>query len=134
MAGWSTWLAGDEPFESLVGPFYLREEPDGTTRCAVLTEPRHLNAGGALHGGFLMTFADFALFALARQHLDGYGVTVSCHCDFLAPGRSGELLEATGHVVHPARSLLFVRGTIRQGPKAILSFSGIVKRVGAAKP
>lgn len=129
MAGWSTWLYGDDPFETLAGPFYLRDEPDGSTRCAVMAEARHANAGGALHGGFLMTFADYALFAIARHKLHGPAVTVSCHCDFLNAAVPGQLLEASGEVVRAARSLVFVRGLAVQGGTAVLAFSGIVKRI-----
>lgn len=132
MAGWSTWLYGDDPFETLAGPFYLRDDPDGATRCAVMPEARHANAGGALHGGFLMTFVDYALFAIARGDLQGVGVTVSCHTDFLAAARPGERLEATGQVVRAARSLLFVRGLVVQGSTTVASFSGIVKRMRPA--
>lgn len=129
--GWCTWLYGDEPFETLTGPFHLRDEPDGTTRCGVLPEARHTNATGVLHGGFLMTFADFAMFAIARKELPGFAVTVSAHSDFVGAGRAGELLEATGEVVRATRSLVFVRGMMSQGATTVMTFSGVLKRRGA---
>jgi len=129
-AGWSTWMWGAEPYESMVGPFYLREEQDGTTRCAIMPEARHTNSAGAMHGGFLATLADFALFAIARKELKGPGVTVSLQTDFVAPGWPGELLEVTGDVVHSTRTLIFVRGVISQKGTPVAAFHGLLKRLG----
>jgi uncharacterized protein (TIGR00369 family) len=131
-AGWSTWMWGADPYEVMVGPFYLREEPNGATRCAILPETRHTNSGGALHGGFLATLADFALFALARKQLRGPAVTVSLQTDYVAPGWPGELLEATGEVIHTTRSMLFVRGVITQKGTPVASFHGLLKRLNVA--
>ena len=65
-AGWHTWP--NEPFEhDAAGPFYLREDENGKMVAAFRAERKHMNAGGVVHGGALMTFADFALFALAAR-------------------------------------------------------------------
>ena len=62
-AGWSTWP--NEPFEhDTAGPFYLKQEDDGSMVAAFRAERKHMNAGGVVHGGALMTFADFALFEI----------------------------------------------------------------------
>ncbi|MEO1189218.1 MAG: PaaI family thioesterase, partial [Pseudomonadota bacterium] len=65
-AGWHTWPG--EPFEhDTAGPFYMRQDEDGGMVAAFRAERKHMNAGGVVHGGALMTFADFALFALAHS-------------------------------------------------------------------
>ena len=68
-AGWLHWP--DDPYETRSGPFYVRHDEDGLTRCAFRVAPHHLNAGGVIHGGCLMTFADMVLFALAWRELSG---------------------------------------------------------------
>lgn len=126
--GFRTW--GDiDPFEALVGPFYYKRDADGSYRSAFVSERRHLNAGGMLHGGLLMSFADFALFVTAKDHLDdGMAVTVGFNSEFVAAGRQDTLIEATGEVTRATRSLLFVRGKIFSGDQTILTFSGILKK------
>ena len=55
-AGWQTYdLHGT--FDQVVGPFYFKPDPDGQMRCAFRAEPKHMNAGGRMHGGCLMTFS-----------------------------------------------------------------------------
>ena len=66
-AGWITWGAGSDPFETANGPFCFKIE-NGTARCAFQPRREHLNGGGAVHGGALMRFADFALFSIATAH------------------------------------------------------------------
>ncbi|MFC4347851.1 PaaI family thioesterase [Kordiimonas lipolytica] len=127
--GYSTW--GDvDPFEDLVGPFYLKDNGDGTNRAAFVAErARHCNNGGMLHGGLLMSFGDFALFAIAKEVLEGSGVTVAFNGEFVSAGQPGDLIEATGEITRNTRSLIFVRGKIFTGDRTIMSFSGIIKKV-----
>lgn len=127
-AGWFTWP--DEPFEhDTAGPFYIRKEDDGNYVAAFRAQRKHMNAGGVVHGGALMTFADFALFALAHSDDDdGYGVTVAFTAEFLAGAKEGELIEARGEVMGGGRSITFVRGVVTGDGKPVLNFSGTIKK------
>ncbi len=126
--GWFTW--DREPFEyQLVGPFYFRVDEQGPV-CAFRAEHKHMNAGGVIHGGCLMAFADFALFGIAHDHFDeNYGVTVSFASEFLSGAREGELIEARGDVLRAGKSLIFVRGLMTADDRACLNFSGTIKRL-----
>lgn len=122
----------EDPFEDLVGPFGYKIE-DGRICFAFQADGRHRNTGGTLHGGILMTFADFALCLTAVWDQPGERcVTVSCHNEFVAAGRPGDLIEASGEVVRRTRSLAFVRGQLVAGGRVLLTYSGIVKRLPAA--
>ena len=68
-AGWTHWA--HDPFESRSGPFYYRTEENDEIVCAFRAEDRHMNGAGFMHGGCLMTFADFALFGIATRELGG---------------------------------------------------------------
>ncbi len=132
-AGWSTW-SGQDAFEDMTGPFLFREHTDGSVRCAFRAAAKHMNGGGFMHGGCLLTFADFCLFAVShparvRAGRDGPAVTVSLNGEFVGPARAGELIEAAGEVVRMGASLLFVRGLVVTGPRPLLNFSGVVKQV-----
>jgi len=132
-AGWWTWT-GSDAYEDLTGPFYFREEEGSKVRCAFRAEKKHMNGGHALHGGAMLTFADFCLFAIshpvrrANGDLDHH-VTVSLNGDFVGPAYVGDLVEATGEVVRAGGSLSFIRGLIETSGKPMMTFSGVVKRV-----
>ena len=96
---------------------------------AFRAQRKHMNAGGVVHGGALMTFADFALFALAHNsENDGYGVTVAFTSEFLSGALEGELIEARGEVMGGGRSITFVRGVITGDGRPVLNFSGTIKK------
>jgi len=127
-AGWTRFE--DEVFQSLIGPFYARKA-DGQAVCAFRAERRHMNIGGRMHGGCLMAFADFALFMIARDGLEGGTVvTVTLDNQLLAGVREGELGEGHGEVTRTGASLIFARGELTSGGKAVLTFSGVIKRTG----
>jgi uncharacterized protein (TIGR00369 family) len=128
-AGWWYWGEGD-PFEAQSGPFFFKEEDGGTIRCAFRAETKHMNGGGFMHGGCMMTFADFALFALAWRDLDGsHAVTVSLNSEFISSGAVGDLVEATGEVVKAGGSLIFLRGMLTTAGRPLMSFSGVIKKI-----
>ena len=119
-----------DPFEELVGPLCFKEDADGRLRFAFEAAPHHANTSGQIHGGMLMTFADFALCMAATHGLPGERcVTVSLSCEFTAAGQVGDFVESTAEVVRRARSLTFVRGLITAGDRTLLSYSAIVKRL-----
>ena len=124
----------DDPFEDHVGPLGYKVV-DGTISFAFQADERHSNTGGTLHGGMLMTFADFALCLTATWDQPGEKcITVSCNSEFVSAGHPGELIEATGEVVRRTRSLTFVRGQIFTGARMLLTYSAIVKRIPVGHP
>lgn len=128
-AGWRTW-SGMDPFEDQSGPFYFREDEDGRITSAFRAEKKHMNGGGFMHGGCMMTFADFSLFAIGWRALaDSRAVTVSLNGEFIGPARPGDLITATGEVIKAGGSLLFIRGLVSTGTGPMLNFSGVVKKI-----
>lgn len=125
--GWSTWE--EEPFEhETAGPFYFRVDEKGPV-AAFRAERKHMNAGGVMHGGCLMTFADFSLFAIAHDGMEGeYGVTVAFTAEFLDGALVGEYIEARGEVLRKGGSLTFVRGLVTANGRPCLNFSGTIKK------
>lgn len=127
-AGWSCYPGGD-PFEDLAGPFYFKIDADGRPVCAFRAERKHLNGGGFLHGGCVMTFADFSLFVIARDAIVGSPcVTATFNCELVGTAFEGDLVECRGEVVKPGRSMVFVRGLITCRDEPIASFSSVLKK------
>ena len=127
-AGWYHW--NHDPFETRSGPFFMRREDDGTYVSAFRAEHRHMNGAGFMHGGCLMTFADFALFAIATDELrESKAVTMNLSSDFLGSARPGALMEARGEVTRGGGKTIFVRGLITGDGEPCLSFTGIIRRL-----
>lgn len=131
-AGWYHWEPVDD-FEEHAGPFYCQPEgegPDAPVVCGFMPEAKNRNGGGNIHGGALMTFADYALFMIAGgMSTSVHGVTVTMNCEFVGGAEPGKLLTARGEVVRAGGSLVFVRGLISEGERAVLAFSGTIKRL-----
>ena len=131
-AGWSTWSAGADPYETSIGPFCFKVQ-DGRALSAFQPRPEHLNGGGSIHGGALMSFADFSLFSIAHNTLrDVKAVTLTCNCEFLAAGDLKGIVESSGDVLRETRSLIFVRGIVTQRSQPLLAFSGTLKKINTA--
>ena len=74
LARYSLFVPSD-PFEDHSGPFYFRISGDarraGAVHCVLPTLPRQANYAGAVHGGAILTFADYALCLVAGRAADG---------------------------------------------------------------
>ncbi len=126
-AGWYHWEPVDS-FEELAGPFYCKPEGEAIL-CGFLPEAKNCNGGGSIHGGALMTFADYALFMIAGgMETAVHGVTVTMNSEFVDAAQPGRMLLARGEVVRAGGSLVFVRGIISDEDRAVLSFSATIKR------
>ena len=137
LKGWTQW-GFDEPFEDHAGPFFMKiADKGGEHLSAFLCEKRHLNGGNFLHGGMLMSFADYALFVIAHDELSDhdYSVTISCQTEFLKSAAPlGELVYAKGYVTRNTRSMVFVRGEIfTEDKQTLATFSVILKKSATRK-
>ena len=129
-AGWSHYPGGD-PYEDLAGPFYCRTDEKGRAVCAFRAEKKHMNGGMFMHGGCVMTFADFSLFWIARDAIEGVrSVTATFNGEFVGSVPEGARVECTGEVVKAGRSMVFVRGLITTGEEPVMSFSAVIKKTG----
>ena len=131
-AGWTYWHG--DPFEDRAGPFYEKQLEDGSTMVAFRAEQRHMNGAGFMHGGCMMTFADGALFSIARKELeDSHAVTLSLSGDFLEPVYEGSLVEARGEVVRGGGKTIIVTGLVTADGKPAFRFNGIIRKIGRRK-
>lgn len=126
-----------DPAEIRIGPFFRKTSGDRVVTVLRITAD-HCNSMGVVHGGVLMTFADYTLseVALHGGEPGEHCLTISFDAQFIAGGRQGELLHGEADVIRRTRTLTFVRGLIhaeRDGARVeLLAFSGVGKRVRAA--
>lgn len=124
-AGWVR--RGINEFVSVVGPLWARTE-DGETRYGFLAEGRHLNGGGVVHGGMVMTFADQALGEAAWAANGGrQQVTIQLDTHFISGIKEGDFVEARCRVVRHTRSIMFLAGELTVADRIVATASGVWK-------
>ena len=84
------------PFLDHNGPFFYREEDDGTFVVGLRIRPKHANARGGAHGGLLMTMCDIALgYRTTRSQTPSPMLTTaSVTTDFAGGAKVGDWVEA----------------------------------------
>jgi uncharacterized protein (TIGR00369 family) len=127
-AGWVLQSHRDT-FSGHAGPFYFRDTADKRPGVGFLSQARHANAGGMIHGGALLTLADMSLWDICRRAAGPFNaVTLTLSSEFIAPGPIGRFIHASGEAVRIGKSIMFARGEVRCGEAVLLTFSGALKR------
>lgn len=128
---WDGWTEmTDDGFIGLVGPFFWRRDGE-QLRLRFPTADKHRNRRGVLQGGALMTFADRALGAAAREGR-ATEVSATMHLDvhFLAAVQIGEVVEAAPVVTRVTGKTVFLRADLTVGTRVVGMATGIWKRLG----
>jgi len=124
--GWEKMT--DSGFPEAIGAFWTRREGETGRAYGVLTEPRHNNGRGVVHGGILASIMDHALGKTVREAVRPLRcATIQLDLHYLAPVMPGDFVEARGEIVRKTRSVVFVRGHLTVGGRQVLSASGIWK-------
>lgn len=124
-------LRDESGFGRLIGPLHVRKPKEGRSFAwGFRAVEKHLNPGGVVHGGMLVTFADqcfgaLAYFAAGKKPCS----TIDLSASFVAPGRPGDWIECTGAVSRVTRELVFVTGRVTAGERTLVDLKGIWKRL-----
>lgn len=123
--GWQKLDPGS--FVEIVGQIYFKRDGDAI-RYGFITEPRHRNRRGVLHGGVLAAFADRTLALAGRRVNDELPqATIELSIRFVDAIHEGEFVEAIPEVVRKTRSIIFVRGTLMAGSRIVATADGVWK-------
>jgi len=116
-------------FNKYVGPLYrLAGGEESATRFAFEVTEKHMNAADTAHGGMLMAFADVSMSHTTRQVAKAKSCsTVSLTCDFLSPGRLGDLIESRVRVTRCTRTMVFMSAEISADDRLLMTASGVWK-------
>ncbi len=117
------------PFSDLLGNEVI-EWHDGFARIGLVLRPHHLNRGGIVHGGVLMSLLDDC-GAAAGVWSDPPGqrrsVTVTLTCQFTGRAREGRLIGSASVVSH-GRSTYFSRSEVHDETGQLLAFGSSTHR------
>lgn len=128
-AGWRPLPA--DGFAGHAGPVLYKPGDGGEPPVfAMLTDGRHTNIHGIVHGGALMTFADTGL-GITVWETSGRKpcVTVQFGFQFLDAVHPGEFVELDAEVLRRSSSVVFMRGTLRCGTRRVASAEGVWKLI-----
>lgn len=125
-AGWVP-NRSEDGLMALVGPFWTKPDSGGRLH-GFLTEARHLNVNGVVHGGMIMTFADHSL-ALASLALTGgrKQATIQLDTQFLEAVQAGEFVVAECRALRQGGSLMFMNAELTVDGCAVAVASGLWK-------
>ena len=130
--GWLSWPNIPEgSFAAATGKMLFRPDGPGRGLVRMFPDERHMNMGGSIHGGAVMSFIDMALFGGGRCAgvAEGHYVTLDLTTHFIARGRAGLPLDAHVELIRQTRSLAFLQGVVRQEGEPCYSFTGTLKRI-----
>ncbi|MBM3650128.1 MAG: PaaI family thioesterase [Alphaproteobacteria bacterium] len=119
-------LSNASVYSRHIGPSHARQESDGATLVQP-TLPHMCNSGGALHGGYMMSFADSAVTRAAGLTTGLAPSTVAFAAEFLSSGNPRSPLTTRVEVPRHGKSLAFVRGLLEQDGRKLLSYSATIK-------
>lgn len=114
-------------FISLVGPYYRRKTEDGTAEYGFLSETRHGNPNGVLHGGSITTFMDTVLGYEVMRQTRRNCATVTLDTKFVSGGRPGDWILGRVNVRRVTRSMVFLEGEVYAGTVLIVLVSAVFK-------
>ncbi len=125
------WV-GDKA-EDFIGPFFFYMD-QGHPRTAFRVREQHCNAHDSVHGGVLMTFADYTLCMGANGGTSDSVITVSLNSEFTAPAFKGDLIEGRGQVMRRGKSMVFVRCELLANNEVVLVASAVIKLIRKPNP
>lgn len=128
-------IASTGGYNRHIGPLYRLpdSEAGAVKRFAFAVAAQHMNGSGSVHGGMLMSLADTAMSRTTRLVSGAKGCsTVALNCDFVGPGKLGDVIEARVRVTRRARSMVFVSAELVAGERILLVATGLWKIAGEA--
>src|SRR5689334_6344227 len=128
--GWYSW--GDFPrssFAAATGRLLFKPDGPGRGIARMFPTEDHMNMGGSIHGGAIMSFIDMSMFAggLCAGMERGHYVTLDLTTHFLARGQAGSPLDSHVELVRQTRGHAFLQGVVKQNGENCYSFSGELK-------
>ena len=117
------------------GPVFVRKREDGTLHFILDIEDRHMNMGGVVHGGVLMSMADVTLGVTVFEKIGRKAcATINLDCNFLAAGKLGDRIQGTAEVVRETRDVVFVEGRLYTEKRTLMTAQGIWKILHTTPP
>lgn len=126
-----------DPFEALVGPFFIRDpsplrtgDLEAPLEVAFQIDDRHINGNGICHGGMFLTFADATMGIVPWLVNEDYAVTLSLQSQFLKPGRLGDVVFTRPRLIRKTPSIIFIESTFEIEDEIVFTTTSLWKVIG----
>jgi acyl-coenzyme A thioesterase PaaI-like protein len=129
--GWEEDHTG--AFLTLVGPIWRKSEGKSISY-GFVGQPKHGNHRGIIHGGMIMSFADYAIGMTAAREGGNSSVTIQLDIQFVSAAEIGEFITSRQELVRKTTALFFMRGEVVAGTRVVATASGIWKAVKPFSP
>ena len=117
-------------FNLHAGPVWRLPPDRDVGRFALIVSEKHMNGSGSLHGGVLMTLADIAMSQTSRAASGARPcTTVALTCDFVGPGKLGDVIDVRVRVTRKTRTMIFLSAELVCGDRPVATASGLWKIV-----
>lgn len=118
------------PFNSLVGPLYMRRRKGHELSIALRIEDKHTNSRGICHGGVLATMADLSLGYAMHAKAEGKAGFVTAHLavDYAGAAKVGDWIESEVEIQRMGTRLAFANCYLVAGKRRIVRASAIFAR------
>lgn len=124
--------AGWKPLKAVglmgaLGPLLAKRDNE-QWRYGLVTDSRHANAIGVIHGGTLCTLCDHVMSLVAWEAVERQPV-VTVHMDttFIALASPGDFLEAETRIAGRKGSMVFLEAVITRAGDEVMKASSIMK-------
>jgi acyl-coenzyme A thioesterase PaaI-like protein len=121
-------------FADAIGPFFIRQKPDGGYRYGFRTGAQHANPNGVAHGGALFSFADHITDHAIVDTLGRPCATLKFKVEYLSPGPLDALIEGEVELTRVTRTMAFVRVRLFAGSRIVLTADGCGKLFAGLAP
>jgi len=118
-------------FSALAGPFFEKLDATPIIR-AFSVQSTHLNPEGVVHGGALLTFADYIIYRAIGDEI-GHHIkfaTINLNSNFTAAAKASDDVFGHASIIRKTKSVIFAEGKIFTDKQTIMQASGIWKIIG----
>lgn len=122
-------IVSSNSFGGRNGPILEKTMDDGSWVRGFLSDDRHANMAGVVHGGMLMTFADIVLSRAVLEVVQPPFVTMRMVSDFVSPAIIGSWVEGRARVIGQHDGVCHVEGEISARSKICLQIAGQFKKL-----
>lgn len=126
-------ITSSSPFGGLNGPVFERLDEEGQLWRGFRVDRRHINMGGRLHGGMLMTLADIILGQVAWTTLEGPCVTVRLSSEFMGGAKLGDWVAGTAKAMGQEQGFIHMHVTIYGSDQPIFMANGTFKAIAVQR-
>jgi uncharacterized protein (TIGR00369 family) len=111
----------------MLGPFYCKHASDDSLVFGLLSEPKHGNPNGIVHGATFVALIDTCMGSVIEHSTGRKCATIDLDTQFIAGGKIGNWIEARARVRKTTKTLAFLDGEILANGELLMTATAIFR-------